>query len=101
MKAEESAAAAACCLSVPFRFPHLAQLSVVVVPEALHGPVRQETARVGAPGRDRRRGEAGAEVHLGEGVAELASQSATRLRVAEAELPVVVLSEALDIYNTR
>ena len=81
--------------SVPFCSPHLAQLPVVVVPEALHGPVVQEAARVGAPGRDRRRGEAGAEVHLGEVIAELAGQYATNLRVAETELPVAVLSEAL------
>ena len=50
---------------------------------------------MGAPGRDRRRGEAGAEVHLGEVIAELAGQYATNLRVAETELPVAVLSEAL------
>lgn len=50
---------------------------------------------MGAPGRDRLRGAAGTEVHLGEVVAEIAAIYATMLRVAETELPVVVFSEAL------
>lgn len=90
-----------CCRSIQFRSPHLAQLPVVVVPEALHGAVRKKAARVGAPGRHRRRGEASAEVYLGQGIAELAWQSATRLRVPEAELSVVVLPEALEYHRNK
>lgn len=84
-----------CCRSIQFRSPHLAQLPVVVVPEALHRSIVKEGARVGAPGRDRLCCATAAEVHLGEAVAELAGVNPTVLRVTETELPVVVFSEAL------
>lgn len=81
-------------LPPPHRLPptHLSQLPVVVVPEALHGPVVEQPARVPAARRDRHRGEAGAEV---DGLPQVAHAVAPVLCVSEAQLTGFVLPETL------
>jgi hypothetical protein len=72
------------------------ELPLGVVAPAFDGAVVEERARVGEPGGDRYDRSVHADCHRGQRVAHLAGRTSAGVRVAESELPLGVVTPALE-----